>query len=86
MSLKKFDLPVLQSYGLCETLINTIQEINLKHKDSSVGKNISRKDSIKVNNKKTIIISNNCLYKGVIEGVNKLNPKGLKKIVFIQVT
>ena len=79
---KKFDLPVLQSYGLCETLINTIQEINLKHKDSSVGKNISGKDFIKVNNKKTIIISNNCLYKGVIEGVNKLNPKGLKKNSF----
>ena len=32
--------------------------------------------------KKTIIISNNCLYKGVIEGVNKLNPKGLKKNSF----
>ena len=79
---KKFDLPVLQSYGLCETLINTIQDINLKNKDSSVGKNIGRKDSIKVNSRKIIIISNNCLYKGIIEGVNKLHPKNLKKNSF----
>ena len=28
-------------------------------------------------------ISNNCLYKGVIERVNKLNPKGLKKNIRI---
>ena len=69
-------------YRLCETLINTIQRPSLKSIDPSVGKNIGTKNSIKINKKKNIIISNNCLYKGVIEGINKINPKNLKKNSF----
>ncbi len=79
---KKFDKPVLQSYGLCETLINTIQSDILNHNDDSVGKTIGNKNSIVIKKNKKIVISNKSLYLGVIKKLNTINPKGLKNNAF----
>ena len=79
---KKFDIPVLQSYGLCETLINTIQSDTLNYNDDSVGKTIGSKNSIVVKKNQKIVISNRSLYKGVIKKINLVYPKGLKNHSF----
>ena len=78
----KFSKPILQSYGLCETLINTIQSPRNKSAPSSVGRSIGPSNAIQLGKDRIIKISNNSLYSGVIKEPNKLQAKGIIKNSF----
>jgi acyl-coenzyme A synthetase/AMP-(fatty) acid ligase len=67
---EKFSRPILQSYGLCETLINTIEDPNVQV-EGSVGQIVGPENAVVCDEIGQILVANGALFAGYL-GDNEL--------------
>ena len=60
-------IPILQSYGLSETLITTVERLEKPQPTSSVGKPVGRIGSVKIDTDGQIVVSNGAHFSGYIK-------------------
>jgi acyl-coenzyme A synthetase/AMP-(fatty) acid ligase len=66
---ERFKIPLLQSYGLCETLINTVERCDSSTIKNTVGAPIGCKDDIIIDHNGQIVVENGAIFCGSLESI-----------------
>ncbi len=66
---KRFKVPLLESYGLCETLINTVEKRGISTKKNTAGCPIGQKNEIIIDDDGQIAVQNGSVFCGVLDPI-----------------